>query len=229
MKKPILLALVVLLTASLSCSLFTQGSKTDGSGDTSKVIFKDDFSNTSSGWNQLRDSDGITDYEKDAYEIKVDTIGKSGNGMSFWARPDLGSQMPVDLIVEVDATKIGGPDDNDFGVLCRYNKTNDEASFYEFLATSDGYVGIVLIQGNGDTVISAEKLQPSDLVKQGAATNHIRATCIGNSLTLYVNGSKAASATDSTLTSAGDVGVVAGTYSTSGTDVMFDNFLVSKP
>lgn len=27
---------------------------------------------------------------------------------------------PGDVRIEVDAAKIGGPDDNDFGVICRY-------------------------------------------------------------------------------------------------------------
>ena len=82
--------------------------------------------------------------------------------------------------------------------------------------------------GSDQKMISSDKLQPSDLVKQGEASNHVRADCIGNSLTLYVNGKKAASATDSTLTG-GDVGLIAGTYSTPGTDILFDNFMVYKP
>ena len=228
MKKPVLLALLALLAASLACNLVTQGSGSSGNNDTSKVLFKDDFSSTSSGWDQVNDTDGTTDYTKDAYQIQINTIGKSGNGMSYWASPNLGSQMPADLRIEVDATKAGGPDDNDFGVICRYTTSNDTPSFYQFMATSDGFVGIMLINGSDQKMISSDKLQPSDLVKQGEASNHVRADCIGNSLTLYVNGKKAASATDSTLTG-GDVGLIAGTYSTPGTDILFDNFMVYKP
>lgn len=229
MKKPVLLALLTLLAASLACSLFSQGaSNGGGSADTSKVIFKDDFSSSSSGWDQVRDSDGITDYEKEAYQIQINTIGVNGNGMSYWASPGLASQMPADLKIEVDATMVGGPEDNDFGVICRYTTQNDTPSFYQFMATSDGYVGIMLVSGSDQTIISAEKLEPSDLVKKGQASNHLRADCIGNTLTLYVNGKKAASATDSKLTG-GDIGLIAGTYSAPGTDIMFDNFVVSKP
>jgi hypothetical protein len=192
------------------------------------VIFKDDFSSSSSGWDQINDTDGITDYKNGSYQIMINTIGASGNGMSFWASPGLESQMPADLTIDVDVTKAGGPDDNDFGVMCRYTSKDDAHSFYQFLATSDGYVGIMLISGGDQKIISSDKLQPSDLVKQGEASNHVRAECIGSELTLYVNGKKAASATDTTLTG-GDVGLIAGTYSTPGTDVRFDNFVVSKP
>jgi len=65
-------------------------------------------------------------------------------------------------------------------------------------------------------------------INLGAATNHLRADCIGNTLTLYVNGSQGASATDSSV-SGGDVGLVARTFEVDGTDIMFDNFVVYKP
>jgi hypothetical protein len=230
MKRPVLFALLSLLAASLACNLVTASSGS-GTEQPSKVLFKDDFSDSSSGWNQVRDADGVTDYENETYHILINTIGESGNGMSYWARPDLGSQMPVDLKIEVDATKNSGPDDNDFGVICRYTRNNDLPSFYQFMVTSDGYVGITLVNGDDQKIISSEdeKLQPSDLVKQGEASNHIRADCVGSTLTLYVNGTKAASATDTTLSKAGDVGVIAGTYSSPGTDIFFDNFIVSQP
>lgn len=231
MKKPILFAMIALIAASLACSLLDQGAKPAAGEENSKVVFKDDFSSNSSGWDQVRDSDGITDYENGSYQIQINTIGDNGNGMTYWASPGLESQMPVDLIIEVDATKTGGPDDNDFGVMCRYTTVNETPSFYQFLATSDGYVGIVRVQGGDQAIISDPdgKLQESSLVNKGSAANHLRAECIGDSLTLYVNGSKAASVTDSTFSSAGDVGLIAGTYSTPGTDILFDNFVVSKP
>ncbi len=227
MNKSTIFAFLALLIASMACNLVNQ--ITNGSGTKSEnVLFKDDFSDTNSGWDKTRDSEGITDYDNNAYRIQINTIGESSNGMSYWASPGLDSQMPADLRIEVDATKAGGADDNDFGVICRYTSANDNPSFYQFMGTSDGYVGIVLVNGGDQKMISSEKLQPSDSVKQGDATNHMRADCIGDTLTLYINGTKVASATDSTLKS-GDVGLIAGTYSTPGTDILFDNFVVSKP
>ena len=127
----------------------------------------------------------------------------------------------------MDATKIGGPDDNAFGVLCRYQ---DVDNYYYFYISSDGYAGIGIDNAGTKTVISSSdgNLAPDSGINQGAATNHIRADCIGNTLTLYVNGSQVASATDSSF-SGGDVGLVAKTFSAAGTDIMFDNFFVYKP
>ncbi len=217
-------SILVLLVASLACNL---GATPTTSGD-SQLLFKDDFSSSNSGWDSIRDSNGITDYDNGGYRILVDTIGTQGNGMSYWANPQLGTQLPADLKVEVDAAKTAGPDDNEFGVVCRYNKTGESYSFYEFMATSDGYVGIILVKDGSQTVISGEKLDSFEGVKTGTATNRLRADCIGENLTLYVNGQKAASATDATLKT-GDVGLIAGTFKEPGTDILFDNFLVTKP
>lgn len=225
MKKSVIFILLAILAANLACSLSIPKI---GWGSNSNILFKDDFSSASSGWDTHRDNEAITDYEDGAYRIQINTIGTDGNGMSYWAAPGLESQLPGDIRIEVDATKSGGPDDNDFGIICRYRKSNQSPNFYQFLVTSDGYVGIVLVTRGDQKIISSDSLQTSDAVKQGAALNHIRADCIGDSLTLYVNGKKVASVTDKSLVK-GDVGLIAGTYSEPGTDILFDNFVVSKP
>jgi hypothetical protein len=131
--------------------------------------------------------------------------------------------------VEVDGTKIGGPDENDFGIICRYSETNEGADFYQFAITSDGYAGIILVDSNTQTVISNDGLlEPYDAIAQGAQTNRIRAECVGNRLTLSVNGSVLTSVVDSTLQN-GDVGLIAGTYEQAGVRIRFDNFLVTRP
>lgn len=225
MKKSIFFATLALFAANLACSLSLPQT---GGSNASNILFKDDFSSASSGWDAVRDTDGITDYENGAYRIQINTIGTNGNGMSYWASPSLESQLPGDVRIEVDATKSAGPDDNDFGVMCRYTSANDTPSFYQFMVTSDGYMGIVLVSGGDQQMISSDKLQPSDAIKQGATLNHVRADCVGNSLTLYVNGQKVANATDTSLAK-GDVGLIAGTYKEPGTDILFDNFVVTKP
>ena len=67
-----------------------------------------------------------------------------------------------------------------------------------------------------------------DGINQGASTNHIEGDCIGNTLTLYVNGTLLMTATDSSFSS-GDVGLIAQAFSTGGVDMLFHNFLVTAP
>jgi len=219
MKKNRILTLVVLLfisVAGIACGTPQQASN---------VLYQDDFSNTSSGWPSTNDSDGITDYDKGSYRIRVDTIGVDKNGMDIWAHPN--QDLQGDVRIEVDATKIAGPDDNDMGVLCRYTKKNDALNFYYFMITSDGYIGIAKMKDSNSKILSSEKMTKSDTIKK-ASVNHIRADCIGDQLTLYVNGTEVANVTDNEYTG-GDIGLIAGTFTAPGVDIHFDNFIVTKP
>lgn len=226
MKKNVLLLSIMLFTA-LACNATSLIPKiSDTTEVPSNVLYQDDFSDTSTGWPSITDADGITDYEKGAYRIRVDTIGSEGNGMDTWAHP--GQDLDGDVRVEVDVTKIGGPDSNDMGVLCRYTKDEDENfNFYYFLITSDGYVWIAKMKASEAEMISGEEMIQSDAIKK-TGTNHIRADCIGKKLTLFVNGEEVANATDSDFTS-GDIGLIAGTFEEPGVDIKFDNFIVTKP
>jgi hypothetical protein len=244
MKKHTLLMIGILLLTSLACSFASRFLESDNpipvspsqpTSETlpevtqspqlpSNVLFQDDFSDPSSGWDQFSDTDGLTDYENGTYRIFVDTPE-----FTFWANPGLGDALPSDVRIEVDATKISGPDFNDFGVLCRYSGMGSTASFYEFIITSDGHAGIVRVTDSSQDVISTEgQLQPFDAVIQGNATNHIKAECFGSLLTLYVNDVILTSVTDTTLTG-GDVGLLASSYDEGGVDIHFDNFLVTVP
>lgn len=225
MKKITFFAIPVLLTASLACALVSNLTGIGGSGEPlpANVLFQDDFSDSSSGWDQYSDADGSTDYDNGAYRIRVNKTQ-----YTYWANPGQ-ETLPGDVRVEVDATKAGGPDSNDFGVICRYNEGDSAADFYQFVVTSDGYAGIVVVMANKQIVLSKDGLlQPYDAIQQGSATNHITAECIGSTLTLYVNGVQVDSVTDSTLTS-GDVGLIAGSYEEGGVDILFDNFVVTQP
>jgi len=191
-----------------------------GGGNGQQILFQDDFSNVNSGWDRTTNDYGSIDYANGGYRINVIQTTSY-----FFSTPYQSFQN--DVRIEVDATKIGGPDDNAFGVQCRYQ---DAKNFYYFYISSDGYVGIGIDNAGTKTIISSSdgNLVSNSSINQGAATNHLRADCIGSTLTLYVNGTQAAAATDSTFTG-GDVGLVAKTYTIAGTDIMFDNFFVYKP
>ena len=241
MKRHMLLVIGTLMLASLACSYVSRLVEGDNPiqvapqqpgnepvpevpQQSSNILFQDDFSNPSSGWDQFSDSDGLTNYENGAYRIRIDKPD-----FTFWANPGLDGILPSDVRVEVDATKAGGPDFNDFGIICRYSGVGGQASFYEFIISSDGFAGIVLVTESSQQVISTDgELQPFDAIRQGSATNHIQAECFGNLLTLYVNGVVLTSVSDATLAS-GDVGLLASSYDDAGVDILFDNFIVTMP
>ena len=211
-KMYLLTIIVVLVLAALAC-----GSSTPSESLPEGVLFQDDFSDTSSGWDRVNVGDGITDYADGVYRIWVNTTSTD-----VWANPGLDF---TDTVVEVEATKVGGPDDNDFGVICRYQ---DESNFYFFIISSDGYYGLGKVVDGEQMLIDEEELMPSDAIQLGNVTNTIQADCVGSTLTLYANGTQLTSVEDGTFTS-GDVGLLAGTFDESGTDIHFDNFVVRQP
>jgi len=213
--RPRWIAIVVILAfVSLACQAVTLS---DRSG-ASKVLFQDDFSDSSSGWTQGEDGSGIAEYQNGDFRIYVAT-DLSGKLSILRLQPF------ADVRIEVDATKTAGPDDNDFGIICRYV---DENNFYFFEISSDGYYGIGKYKNNQLQLIDIEQMQSSEAILQGVATNHLRADCVGTSLTLYANGTQLARVIDTDFGS-GNVGLIAGTFETPGADISFDNFTVMKP
>ena len=204
--------MIVLVLASMAC--LSTGVKTPASN----VLFSDNFTDTSKKWDQVSEATRSTDYYNGAYRITVNGINSD-----VWANP--AKQNFTDTRSEVDATKNGGPDDNDLGIVCRYTAVE---KFYYGVISSDGYYGIMKMTANGGTPVGGDKMGQTDLVTKGAATNHIRFDCVGSTLTLYVNGTQVDQQTDSDYT-AGNVGLIAGSFTTAGTDIVFDNFIVYKP
>jgi hypothetical protein len=182
------------------------------------LLFSDDFSDSSSGWDRIDEADYYSDYYNSAYRIVVYT-----DMSDSWANPD--SKVFSDVSIEVDATKNAGPDDNDFGVICRYQGVDQ---FYYAVISSDGFYGITKVTSDSSTILGSGEMQHSNYINQGAATNHIRFDCNGSALSLYVNGQQLDQQNDSEYSS-GNVGLIAGTYDTAGTDIIFDNFNVLQP
>ncbi|MFZ6030716.1 MAG: hypothetical protein ACOYYS_23670 [Chloroflexota bacterium] len=212
-----------LVLVTLACSLMPGDSTpnppaADGGNSSDSVLFQDDFSSTGSGWDRIDNEDGITDYADGGYRIFVPTADTE-----LWANPGLDFG---DVRIEVDALRQAGPEDNDFGVICRYQ---DVDNFYYLLVTSDGYFGIFKVKdGEASLLGGSESMGTSSKINAGSETNHLRADCVGSTLTLYANGQKLDSQEDSDFAT-GDVGLIAGTYTEAGTDIWFDNFTVLVP
>jgi len=228
--KRIFLALAVLVLASLACSAISSGTSNPPTlptqpsnqnapqNSSGQVLFQDDFSDSSSGWPVDADTDKSASYTADnQYLLQAFTAKQD-----VWAHP---GQSFGDVRVEVDATKSSGPEDNSFGLVCRFV---DNDNFYFFVVSSDGYQAIGKYQAGQFSYLSADKMQSTSNVKSGTAVNHLRADCIGSTLTLYINGQQTSSVSDSSF-STGDVGVIVGTFDTPNVGILFDNFVVYKP
>jgi len=182
------------------------------------VLFKDKFDNPKSGWDRRNEERFVTDYENGIYRIKVDDTN-----LDVWSNPGF---IFSNVIIEVDATKAGGNDDNNFGVICRYDQGRQR--FYFFVITSDGFYAIGKVVENQQILLREDVMQPSVAIRQGYAINHIRVECVGDHLSLYVNDQNVADVWDDDF-ERGDVGLIAGSFDHAGIDIYFDNFVVRKP
>jgi hypothetical protein len=140
----------------------------------------------------------------------------------IWSVPGLNFK---DTRVYTKAQKTAGPDNNLYGVICRYQ---DQQNYYAFMISSDGYYGIYRRQAGIISRMGLTQMGFSEAILRGDQTNEILALCQGDQLVLYVNDIKLLQVTDDTFTH-GDVGLVAGNLTTPGTDILFNYFIVLKP
>ncbi len=179
------------------------------------VLYKDEFENNKTGWARLANDNGIMDYDGGGYRILV-----RRPKLNFWSVPKRNFK---DVRVEADVIRLNGPDENRMGLICRYQSGN----YYFFVISNDGYYAIGKFIGGITLLLGQEQMQASPAILRGTM-NHLRADCVGNTLTFYVNFMQVASTTDKDLP-AGDVGLLAGTFSQPGVDVLFDHFMVIQP
>lgn len=210
--------LAVTTTLILACSLSGLVNRSSGNSTLPEdVLFQDDFGDPSSGWDRVNEIEGITDYTNGVYRILVNT-----DNTDVWANPGLDFG---DTVIEVEARKVGGADDNDLGIICRYQ---DVSNYYFFIISSDGFYGIAKVVDGQQELIDLENMEYSEVINQGLDSNQLQADCIGQKLVLFVNGRKLVEVNDSQF-STGDVGLIAGTFDIAGTDIHFDNIVVRKP
>jgi hypothetical protein len=185
------------------------------SGDPGEVLYHEEFADNTSGWDRIANDGGIMDYDSGGYRILV-----REPKLNFWATPEKNFG---DVRVEADVTKLNGPDENRTGLICRYRR----GDYYFFIISSDGFYAIGKFIGGQTLLLGQEQMQSSEFIFPGAA-NHLRADCIGDTLTFYVNFNQVASIQDSDFPT-GDVGVLAGAFTQPGVDVLFQNFVVIQP
>jgi hypothetical protein len=183
------------------------------------VLFSDDFGDPKSGWDVRKTENGASGYQGGRYFIRVDKPK-----YQLWSSPN--QTFNGDVVVEVTAGLASGPEENEMGVLCRYQ---DKQNFMYTSIGTDGYYAIVEIKDDQATILTGGgKFQKSDAIPIGSETYVIRLACEGDRYTLSVNGKEIDSASSSAFSN-GDVGLLAGTFDQGGVEVLFDDFSVSAP
>lgn len=90
-----------------------------------------------------------------------------------------------DFELDVDATKVAGPDDN--GIIVIFHLT-DRQNYDRFDISSDGYYALSKVRAGVPTIISNFPVNPLPAIKAGNQTNHIRAIGRASVFSFEVNG-----------------------------------------
>ncbi len=181
------------------------------------TLYFDDFSDDSSGWDTWSDEKSQAAYDQGGLRMRV-----SQANYDTWSRP---GRRYGDARIAVDTNRLGGPDNNNYGILCRYS---NRSNFYALVISSDGYAGILKVKEGKYQILSGESLSYQEAVRQGGEMNVIGAECVGGRLALYANGNLLLEAQDGDF-SDGEVGLIAGSFDETGVDILFDNFYVIQP
>jgi hypothetical protein len=181
------------------------------------ILFADDFSTTENGWKTWNQDNSYVMFQAGGLHF----FNNQPN-YDFWSKPGYKFS---DVKIQADAIKIGGPDNNSFGVICRMT---DDLNFYAFIISSDGYSGILKVFEGKYELLNGDSMEFSSAIIKGDSLNQITAECFSNDLSLAVNGKNVLKAQDSDFTS-GDVGFIVGTFDEAGVEVLFDNLSVIQP
>lgn len=213
-QRPLLFIIIIFsLAINLACQFPILP---NSSGD---VIFVDDFSTPNENWDiwDKPDESAVSFFEDGLIMIvskpNLDII--TTNKFSY-----------PDVLIQMTAQKRLGTNDNAYGIVCRY--LNDK-NYYGFLASSDGYYGIVKVVEGDYKLLSSENMEFDESIHKGRGENSISAKCQSNTLTLSINGVEKTSVIDEDL-AAGKSGLITGSFSGADeTAVLFDNFLLMVP
>ena len=214
LKVAIILSVLFLLSACRSSLLTADSLPWIGEGP---VLFQDDFSKETGGWSTHEDAHSFSGYDQSGFRLSSDVPN-----YQFWSVPGLNFS---DSLVYVRTRKLSGPENNLFGVVCRFQ---DSDNFYALMIGSDGYYGIFKRVNGEQSLVDQSHMDFSETIQTGEGQNEIKAICQGDYLALFVNETRLIQVRDDSL-GFGDVGLIVGNLEEVGVNILFDDFVVLKP
>jgi LysM repeat protein len=182
--------------------------------ETGEIIFQEDFSQPGD-WLTAVQANFRMEYAEGGYRIL--------NHTAFSTVTSVRALDFADIYLETSAARVGGPQTGFYGVVCRWQDTQN---FYAMVIGSDGFYSIARVV-NGQLTHLAEGRSTNGPILLGSASNRISGSCIGNTLTLFVNREQLLQTLDNTFAS-GSVGLMVGTRAAAGTHVHFDHFILRR-
>lgn len=210
------LSLLILLSLGFAgCARFA-GSSQQGRD----LLFEDDFEDgLATGWLLEGDDQGQAEIVDGALLLTI----KAPGTVQYVALED---QVFSDMIMDVEATQIGGAPGSSYGLLLRMVAPDQ---FYRFEVTSNGEYTIERHDGAGAWERLTDGWQTSPAILQGInQTNRLRVAVAGGTFSFYANETLLTQVVDRNYT-AGAVALDAGTFNQSDLQVAFDNVAIQAP
>ena len=195
------------------------------------ILFSDNFSDPKSGWQTGSWNNGRVNYSEGSYDISV----VDNNIFTYLDRT-----FPSDVSIEVDVTVAEDEFTSGmagyFGAICR-NHAQDDGYQFTFGGDSDmmfpksAYPSIGKL-GDGTVtslITSAEYGSIFLWPEHWGKIHHLRVDCIGDQLTLYINGYLVQRVSDAAYSTDGRVGLFGGREGTANMLYRFDNLVIYQP
>jgi pSer/pThr/pTyr-binding forkhead associated (FHA) protein len=187
----------------------------EGAAEDFILVYEDDFSNPSSGWDDAFDRYTTKQYGNNKYYIEVTT-----SNLVAWG---LANRDVADFRLEVDAAQEAGPNNNGYGVLFRFK---DRDNFYRFDISGDGF--FLLSKFHDSEWVTLVPWTASSAINVGQVENQLTVEAIGPQIRVYTNDALLAEVEDDTLAS-GNFGFFASTFSEPNLTISFDDIKLWTP
>lgn len=186
------------------------------------AMFRDEFELDAEpcGWVTFNAGSEVAQLTDSAFRI---TTSVPGQGAWTYAPPQF-----ADMELNLQTTQLIGTNDNAYGAICRYV---DENNFYVFFISGDGYYAIGKFESGNPNIqyltgTAPEHFVPSAAINTGASLNRLMVSCMGDRLTLGINGEIVTEVRD-TSHAVGRIGLMATTFQAEQTEIEFDNIVVT--
>ena len=128
-----------------------------------------------------------------------------------------------DVILEVQASN-AGKNNNNVSLVCRYDEAQD--TWYEFSIANNGLYWIYAYDGGYNQIANGG----SNLIKTGKDVNKYTVGCIGNTLSLWINGQEVKTFEDTTYhLKEGQIGLNVTSFNVLPIEVDFEYFTIAEP
>ena len=179
-----------------------------------RILIEDDFSSTVL-WYTNEDDKFSFRYKDDGYAIEV-------NILNAWIWSRRGPDNLADVRLEVDARHNKGPKNGYYGVFCRFV---DEDNYYALAVSEEGEY-VIAKRKDREFEFLAQGKNESGVIKTDGTVNRVTGDCLGNQLTLTVNGTQLLQVEDTDFAS-GASGAIAASRLTPGFEALFTYYRLS--